>query len=360
MNNVGSRERRLVLVFGIILICAILYIFPIRMLRNSTVELKAQREALQAQKDYYDALASQNEATRAEIEDIENDIAELEATFLPEINTECIEQWVQSVFEDNGCPYLVKIESADAIVPDIVLPDGTLSEDNIVKKSITVQYSTTDGWNVPAYGSDTAREGTIYINGVPDQGAFDANMNERTYTGMYSRVGYDEFLASLEVIEGTNEQCIKVSDIKVESKSGYILMSATIDFYGATFVDRVSEPSTNAPYITWSGMTGIDTSHGFIGKPFYVDDAGSEWYGTIMNDSDASDRERPFAAYYSAQTWANLVEETDTATALGLNADNPFGQGVAEGAIPSDDQDNADNDGGDDVDNGDNGEGTDN
>ena len=321
MSSLGSRERNLAIIFGIFLICVVLYVFPIRMLSNSTAELQAQREALQAQKDYYDALASQNEATRAEIENIEKDISALEQTFLPEINTECLKQWVLSVFERNECYYLVNAETHDIAAPDITLPDGSLAEDNVIIKSIDVQYSTTDGWNVGSYNMTNSIEGE---DGLTDPALFDAQMADRTYTGMYSREGYDEFIAALKEIESTNENCIKVTSIKVEEASGYVLMSATINFYSATFNDRVSEPDTTAPYVSWNGMTGVATDHGFIGYPFFVDDTGNEWYGTIMPDEQASDRERPFAAYYSAQTWANLVQANGTAAALGLTEGSPF------------------------------------
>ena len=129
MSSLGDRERNLAIIFGIFLVCVVLYVFPIRLLSNSTADLQAQREALQAQKDYYDALASQNEATRAEIENIEKDISEIEQTFLPEINSECLKQWVLSVFERNNCPYLVSAETHDVAAPDITLPDGSISDD---------------------------------------------------------------------------------------------------------------------------------------------------------------------------------------------------------------------------------------
>ena len=136
-----------------------------------------------------------------------------------------------------------------------------------------------------------------------------------------------------EVIEETDENCIKITNIAVEEESGYLLMSATINFYSATFTNRVSEANTTAPYVSWNGMVGIATDHGFIGLPFFVDDTGSEWYGTIMSDSEASETDRPFAAYYSAQTWANLVGEVGTYNALGLTEDI----GVAGPGMSADD-----------------------
>ena len=343
MNNLGNRERNIAIIFLIIFVCVILYVFPIRMLSNSTKELQAQQEALQAQKDYYDALASQNEATRAEIEEIENDIADIEATFLPEINAECIKQWVLSVFERNECPYLVSAETFDIAAPEVLLPDGTMAEDNVVIKSVEVTYSTTDGWNVPSYNGS----GSIYNeDGIPDAGLFEAAMADRHYEGMYSRQGYDQFINALVEIEGTNPSCIKIVKIGAEEKSGYVLLHATINFYGATFVDRVSEPDTTAPYVSWNGMTGIATDHGFIGMPFYVDDTGSEWYAVHLTDAEASDRTRPFATYYSAQTWANLVEQNGVMGALGLSEDG----GISNGAPVNQETPNDDGSGDGDVD----------
>lgn len=343
MSSLGDRERNLAIIFGIFLVCVVLYVFPIRLLSNSTADLQAQREALQAQKDYYDALASQNEATRAEIENIEKDISEIEQTFLPEINSECLKQWVLSVFERNECYYLVSAETHDIAAPDITLPDGSISDDSVIIKSIDVEYSTTDGWNVGSYNMTNSVEGE---NGLYDESLYQAQMADRVYTGMNSREGYDEFIAALKEIEGTNEKCIKVTRIAVEEKSGYILMYATINFYSTTFNDRVSEPDTTAPYVSWNGMTGVATDHGFIGYPFFVDDTGNEWYGTIMPVEEAADRERPFAAYYSAQTWANLVESDPTgngvANALGLEGSSFLPGGAATAQDDGDGEDVSD------------------
>lgn len=329
MNSIGTREKRLAIIFGIFLVCVILYIFPIRLLNNSTIELQAQRDTLQAQKDYYDALASQNEATRQEIQRIEDDIADVETTFLPMLNTECLQQWTLDIFESNGCPYLVDTKTYDVMGPQVMLPDGSYSDDAVVIKCVDVTYSTTDGWNVPSYNGTNS----VYSEeGLIDPALIEEQMADRHYEGMYSRVGYDEFINSLKVIEDTDTGCIKITNIAVEQQSGYLLMSATINFYSATFTDRVSEPTLTAPYISWNGMTGIATDHGFIGMPFFVDDQGTEWYGAIMTSAEASDLERPFAAYYSAQTWANLVSQVGTLDALGLTEE--YGITTGTSSVP--------------------------
>jgi hypothetical protein len=283
MGNLGDRERYGVMILGIVVVVFVIYFFGIRSLDGKYAELVANRQELQDQLDYYESLKSQNATTQAQIDEIKANIAEVEGTFLPSICAESIEQYVLKTFEDAGCPYLVSVEAQDVSADAVTLPNGNVASDSLLQKRIVVRYSTTDGFNVANYN----RTPTVITNGVADEALWNELIDTMGWQGTAGIVGYNEFVNALKTIEAVNPDCIKINSISIESEAGYILMTAEIDFFSATFNNRVSEPDMSAPYVTWAGETNINTAGGFIGYPFLVDDPNSEWFMVLMTDQDA-------------------------------------------------------------------------
>lgn len=323
MGNIGQREKYYLMLLGIVVVVVLVYFFGIRNLGYKHEELVAERTRLEEQLAYYEALKTQNAETQAQIDQLREQISDEEERFLPFICSEAIEQYVLKTFEDAGCPYLVSVTAEDVVPEAVVLPNGRTATDALVAKRITVQYSTTDGFCIPEYN----RSATVISNGVADVDAFNAYLDEMYWHGADSRVGYDEFLNALATLEAANPDCIKINTISITAEGGYILLNASIDFYSTTFNERVSEPDTSAPYITWAGATNINTAGGFIGYPFIVEDPNSEWFMIMMTDSDAIEGQRPFATYYSAAIFRNEVNANGLATVLDLD-------GVGGGEIP--------------------------
>jgi len=327
MGNLGAREKYGLIVLGIVIAVFIIYVFGIRSAESKYDSLVSERNELQAQLDYYESLKSQNAETQAQIQQIEANISDVEATFLPYIETESIEQYVLKVFEDNGCPYLVSVNTEDITPASVTLPDGTAATDAVIIKRITVQYSTTDGFNIPQYNQSNS----VMVNGAADEAAFNEMLEQLKWQGVDSIVGYDEFVAALTEIEAENPDCIKIYSIGADDEAGYILLNASIDFYSATFTDRVSDPDTSAPYITWNGDTNIDTDGGFIGMPFIVENTDSAWLNVMMQDEDAIAGDRAFATYYSNAIFSANVSEFGLAEVLDTEGVvNATGEGEEE------------------------------
>lgn len=334
--NLGAREKYGIAVVILLIALLLVYIFGIRGSQKRNDELKAQRAELQAQLDYYDALKNENEETRAAIDAVEDNISEEEQKFIPAIKTESIEQYILGVFESNGCPYLVSVDSEDIESDKITMPDGSVATDSLMIKRITVKYSTTDGFNIPQYNL----QNSVIVDGVADQGLWDANLEEMYWHGADSITGYPQFINALKEIEDIAPTCVKINKIATEHGYGFLYMIAEIDFFSATFLDRVSEPDTSAPYAHWTGATGVATDAGFIGYPFIVEDPNSAWFNVLMSDEDAGNPERPFSTYYSAAIFEEMVTNDGLALTLGLDE----GGGVTRGNDDNGDQpdDNAD------------------
>jgi len=333
--NLGAREKYGIAVVILLIALLLVYIFGIRGSQKRNDELKAQRAELQAQLDYYDALKNENEETRAAIKAVEDNISEEEQKFIPAIKTESIEQYILGVFESNGCPYLVSVDSEDIDSEKITMPDGSVATDALLIKRITVKYSTTDGFNIPQYNL----QNSVIVDGAVDEGLWDANIEEMYWHGADSITGYPQFINALKEIEDIAPTCVKINKIATESGAGFLYMIAEIDFFSTTFFDRVSEPDTSAPYAHWTGATGVATDAGFIGYPFIVEDPNSAWFNVLMSDEDAGETERPFSTYYSAAIFSETVENVGLAGVLELEEG-----GVSRGNEDNGDQpdDNAD------------------
>lgn len=325
MGNLGQRERYYLMLLGIVVVVFIIYFFGIRNLGFKYDSLVAERQQLQAQLDYYEALKTQNDATQAQINELKNSIATEEARFLPFICTEALEQYVLSTFEGAGCPYLVSAGISDVAAESVALPDGTISRESLVIKRVSVQYSTTDGFNIPEYN----RNISVIHDGVVDEEALNALLEEMYWHGSASITGYNEFWSALEELESVNPDCIKINSVSVSSEGGYMLLSADVDFYSATFSGRVSTPDTSAPYVTWAGVTNIDTAGGFIGHPFVIEDPNSQWFNTMLTDSEALAGNRPFATYYSASIFEQEVNARGLEEVLEIG-DQPIAEDVEE------------------------------
>lgn len=325
MGNLGKRERYYLMLLGIVVIVLLIYYFGIRNLGIKHDELVATRSQLQAQLDYYEALKTQNDEALAQINQLKVDITDVEGRFLPYITSEAIEQYVLKTFEDAGCPYLVSVSAEDVSMPTVTLPDGTTAVDRLVVKRIIVQYSTTDGFNIAEYNRSTS----VVDHGEIDEEAWNAYLDEMYWHGSATIVGYEEFLDALETIEAANENCIKINKIGVSTEGGYTLLNAEIDFYSASFTSRVSEPDTNAPYVTWAGASSFDTAGGFVGRPFVIDNPASEWFGVMMSDAEAQEGSRPFSTYYSDAIFEQSVQTIGLAATLDLG-DTPVPEEVPE------------------------------
>ncbi len=300
MNNLTAREKGFMYVITLLIIVVLGYFFGIRTLNNKYEEYKAQLQTLQERKAYLDQLRANNASMATEIELLKSSCAEIELSFIDELETECIEQYVLKTFEDAGCPFLMSVSSSDIGMPSVTYADGSSSKDGLVCMQILVNYSSTDGYTVTQYnrtpdftpGAKTPVAETV------------ETLSEQMGQGEYAkRKGYDEFLAALKKINAENPDCIKVSSIIAQESNGVMNLSATIDFYGVSLRNRLSVDDSKKPYTYWNGDKNVDTKGGFIGFPYVCDNKNSLWYG-VVNMNFEPGASKPFAAY-----WANALFE---------------------------------------------------
>ena len=305
MNNLTAREKGFLYVVTLLIIVVLAYFFGIRTLNNKYEEYKVQLQTLQERKAYLDQLRENNASMANEIEMLKTSCSEIELSFIDNLETECLQQYVLKTFEDAGCPYLMTVSSTDVGMTSVTYPDGTSSPDSIVCMRINVTYSSTDGYTVTQYN----RTPDFTPGSKTPVGETIANLSEQMGQGEYAkRKGYDEFLTALKKINAENTDCIKVSSLSVSETNGIMTLNATIDFYGASLRNRISVDESRKPYTYWNGDTNVDTKGGFIGFPYVCDNKDSLWDGTVNMNFDPS-TSKPFAAYWAAALFQNQYAE---------------------------------------------------
>jgi len=327
MGNLSFREKAFIYVILLLLIIVGGYFLGIRNLNNQYNEYKTQLDQLNARKAYLDQLKLDIDATQDEIVELDGFIEEKELSFIDKLDSECIEQYVLKTMEDAGMPYMAAVTCEDVACTPVNYPDGSAAPDSLQCLRVTINYSSTDGYITPQY------------NLTPDQTGDDAGaiisalyeLQDNSFAG--PRVGYDEFISALKKIADENPDCIKISQMSVVENAGFLDLNATIDFYGTSLTNRVSEDDSTAAYTYWQGDKNVDCSGGFIGYPYIVTDPNSLWFG-IENPSEECTTfiDRPFAAYWANAAYVLKVggEEGPGLSAItGIEPGNASASGVA-------------------------------
>ncbi len=321
MNNLTAREKGFMYVITLLIIVVLGYFFGIRTLNNKYAEYQEELANLQARKEYLDQLRENNASMATEIELLQAQCKELELTFIDELETENLEQYVLQTFEREGCPFLISITSTDVGMSSVSYPDGTTAPDNVLCTQIMVSYSSTDGYTVTQYN----RTPDFTVAAKTPVGDQITDLSGQMGQGDYAqRRGYKQFISALSKINEENKSCIKVDSIAVNESNGAMTLTATINFYGASLSRRYSTDTSTAPYTSWTGHTNVDVKGGFIGFPYVCDNKNSLWYG-IVNFNLEPGANKPFAAYWATALFRQQLAEAggDIKTLIGFESEQP-------------------------------------
>ncbi len=321
MNNLTAREKGFMYVITLLIIVVLGYFFGIRTLNNKYAEYQVELQELQDRKEYLDQLRANNASMATEIDLLQSQCKEIELTFIDELETENLEQYVLSTFEKAGCPYLISITSADVGMASVSYPDGTTAPDTVLCTQITVNYSTTDGYTVTQYNRTPD-----FTSGakVPAADTITQLMDQMGQGEYAKRKGYKEFVTALKQINEENKDCIKVEGINVAESNGILTLTASINFYGADLSRRYSTDTSTAAYTSWTGHTNVDTKGGFIGFPYVCDNKNSLWYG-IVNMNLEPGANKPFAAYWATALFQKQLSDNngDYKALIGFESEQP-------------------------------------
>ena len=310
MNNLTTREKAMAFGILLILIIFLVYFFGIRILNDNYKQYKEELKTLQDRKAFLDELKTENAKTEEEIKQLNANIEKIEMSFIDKLETEVIEQYLLNVFEKNECPFMSNVDSSDVTMTPITLADGSSSDNAVLCREIEITYVTTDGFLPTIYNGQPDFKDENGIKSIDLINEAIATMGSEEFELFY---GYNGFLKSLKQIADENKDCIKVVGIKAESTHGYMTLTATVDFYGATFTNRVSIDNNKAAYTWWSGNTNIDTKGGFIGRPYLVENEDSLWHHTTISAKEVlSFYDRPFTPWVINAYFTKKLQEQGT------------------------------------------------
>ena len=230
MGNLTAREKGFMYVVTLLIIVVLGYFFGIRTLNNKYDEYVAELNSLQERKAYLDQLKANNITMESEIKELREKCSTLELSFIDKLETECIEQYILKTFEQANCPYLISINSTDVGMASVNYPDGTISPDGLACLQISVSYSSTDGYNIPQYNLKPDFTSKAPVPIATTIAELKEELGNETYSKRY---GYQEFINALQKINSENPDCIKVDSFSVTDESGYMELTAAINFWSS-------------------------------------------------------------------------------------------------------------------------------
>lgn len=330
MGNLSTREKVLIYVVILLLLIGIVYVAAIRPLQTAIDSSKADLAQRKQTFDYYEELRASNTNTKKAIEEIETNIKKQEASLLANVDTEVIENYVMQVYENSGSPYLSTIKSEDIPQDDIYLPDGSVASERLTLKRITVEYATTDGFNITEYNKNPEWFTLEEFNEETVTEAL-SHLGDYEYDSIKIR-GLDEFIAGTQEIAGTLPSCVKIHKIQVEdSLIGFMWLRAEIDVFGTDLGSSRLLPANDPSQVSidWTGRTGVDCSGGMIGIPLVNFNDKNTFYLYQLAGKKVEDfSNRPYCSYFSnaimtliMKNYGSLYEDVTNRVPYGFDAD---------------------------------------
>lgn len=242
--KLSGRETTLILVMLVVLMLLGYYLFLLSPAQKKLAALEDELKTVEATKISNDSIIVKQKDLEKQIVAAKEQATKIEKTLLPTIRSEAVTQELQAAFIDNGIPFIVECKSEPIVQTQIMLPDGSFSENQLV--SVV--------FNIKASGSDGVAPTILdaFTGGVP------------------ALVGYNEFIKAVKDIEDDNKDSVRIKSISFEdSGQGFMYYSASIEVLAYSLPDRISTAKMDQDYIVWGGTDIKDiTTNGLVGIPF--------------------------------------------------------------------------------------------
>lgn len=242
--KLSGRETTLILVMLVVLMLLGYYLFLLSPAQKNLATLESELTTVKQTKVQNDAIIVKQKDLEKEIADSKTQASEIEASLLPALRSEVITQKIQTAFINNGIPFITECTSEPFVQDQILLADGSFSDNQLISVI----------FNIKASGSD---------------GVAPTILDEST-GGMPALVGYNEFIKAVKDIEDDNPESVRIHSISFEdSGQGFMFFTASIEVIAFILPDRISTADMNQEYIIWGGTDVEDiTSNGNVGIPF--------------------------------------------------------------------------------------------
>lgn len=241
--KLSGRETTLILVMLVVLLLLGYYLFLLAPAQDKLSVLENELVAVKSTKVANDAIIVKQLDLETQITESKEQASAIEKLLLPELRAEAITERLQAAFISAGIPFITECTGEPVVNNQILLPDGTFSDNQLVSVI----------FNITASGSD---------------GIAPTILDE--FTATPALVGYEEFIQAVKDIEDDNTESVRIKSISFEdSGQGFMFYTASIEVFAFYLPDRISTADLEQDYITWGGTDVNDiTSDGLVGVPF--------------------------------------------------------------------------------------------
>lgn len=242
--KLSGRETTLILVMLVVLMLLGYFLFLLSPAQDKLAVFEKELTTVKNTKIQSDAIIVKQKDLEKEITDSKKQASEIEMSLLPALRSEVITQKIQTAFINSGIPFITECTSEPVVQDQILLSDGSFSDNQLVSVI----------FNITASGSDGIAPTILdqFTGGTP------------------ALVGYNEFIKAVKDIEDDNPESVRIHSISFEdSGQGFMFFTASIEVLSFILPDRISTADMNQDYIVWGGTDINDiTNSGLVGIPF--------------------------------------------------------------------------------------------
>jgi hypothetical protein len=242
--KLSGRETTLILVMLVVLMLLGYYLFLLSPAQKKLAVLEDELTTVENTKIQNDAIIVKQKDLEKQISESKDQASKIETTLLPAIRSEAITQKLQAAFVGGGIPFITECSSEPVVQDQILMPDGTFSDNQLVSVLFKIKASGSDG--------------------------VAPTILDQSVGGTPALVGYNQFIKAVKDIEDDNPESVRINSISFEdSGQGFMFYTATIEVLAFSLPDRISAANMEQEYIVWGGtkISSI-TNDGTVGIPF--------------------------------------------------------------------------------------------
>ena len=220
--KLSGRETLMILGIVLIVLGAVYFFLILNPAIDNLESNNKKYDALKIEYASNQTVIDENVALDATRKELKDKIAAEEVRLLPVLRSEVLASEFSEIFEEAKLPYIVEVSCDAPVLEQVLLPDGTASENVVQWVTVSLKLSGTDG---------VTPDGSV---------------------GGPNRVGYSEFMDAVRVIQDIFPESIHVSSIGMENTNqGFELFTISIEVYSFYSPDREVPVDVTQPFVLW-------------------------------------------------------------------------------------------------------------
>jgi len=253
--KLSKRETIMVIAIVFFLLIAGFWFVLLSPAQDALALAQAEYDIIKGKDEENESIINSVSTLNDTLNELKINVSTIEDSLLPELDNEVIVEHLANIFVDHGLQYITEITSDPIITDNLLLSDGSYSQNSVQWVRINLKISGTDG---------------VTEGGIP-------------------AVGYEEFIEAVKEIEDENPTTIHISSISMEdSDYGFQYFLISVDVFAFNLPNRISSFDATEPYIVWDRE--LAEAGGIFGIP----------YADVQDSLDGAIYFKPFATVQAA------------------------------------------------------------